>query len=104
MPAAVVRWIILPRPTHDPAAAGDAEDRDRDGAHRQDGDASGRPEAGRFARSWSRPVPAVGCEARPCRSPVPRPTSNLSLAGVLLGAGVFLVLVAALVPRRRATG
>ena len=30
--------------------------------------------------------------------------SNLSLAGVLLGAGVFLVLVAALVPRRRATG
>ena len=30
--------------------------------------------------------------------------SNLSLAGLLLGAGVFLVLVAALVPRRRATG
>ena len=30
--------------------------------------------------------------------------NNLSLAGVLLGAGVFLVLVAALVPRRRATG
>ena len=30
--------------------------------------------------------------------------SNLSLAGLLIGAGVFLVLVAALVPRRRATG
>jgi hypothetical protein len=29
---------------------------------------------------------------------------NLSLAGLLIGAGVFLVLVAALVPRRRATG
>ena len=30
--------------------------------------------------------------------------NNISLAGLLLGAGVFLVLVAALVPRRRATG
>ncbi len=30
--------------------------------------------------------------------------SNLSLAGLLIGAGVFLVLVGALVPRRRATG
>ena len=30
--------------------------------------------------------------------------SNLSFAGLLIGAGVFLVLVAALVPRRRATG
>ncbi len=29
---------------------------------------------------------------------------NLSFAGLLLGAGIFLVLVAALVPRRRATG
>ena len=71
----VVRWIVLPgRPTVLTRPV--TTNTDRDGAHGQDGDASGRP-GGQVRSVVVTSGPAARYEARRCPSPVPRPTQPL---------------------------
>ena len=96
----IIRFIINPGHPHD---------------HHNDADMVGRDSAETADSRWRRPRCAgvvvvdpgeVSTSVRGATLPVTgaKTDNNISLAGLLLGAGVFLVLVAALVPRRRATG